>query len=380
MTPRWFPRHRNRPPTIHHPFAQSPPCSAYTGRMRRPFPPLAALLGLVAAVSLAAGCRQSEPPEPKAPQQTSASADEGGAISSPVVTTEPLDEDILAGTRWPAATLTSGKAWVGCSTDYAEDGDGVPLVDLGYLSVVDAMEPCREPGIVRLRYEGKISSDFAELVERVTAMAERMDIPRRILDIDSAGGQVEDGIRAGDAIGDAGWTIWVREGDLCHSACVFILAAGDNRLVSGPVGIHRIIRLYSEATTRAELDKELRAVHDRIKDYFLRNGADVAVADMMMTVPSRDLRLLTPEELRRFGLSGSNPVHEDLERIRLVRKCGEDFVHRREAFVRAFERKCATDGEDVEGMGDCGVELREKFGFPDRRCPTESPLAEYDAA
>ena len=347
--------------------------------MRDPFPSPATALALLLAACMLAGCRKP-PPEPA--QRTTAMAEqEGGAISSPEVVTEPLDEDVLAGTRWPAATLTSGKAWVGCSTDYAADGDGEPLVDLGYLSVLDAMEPCREPGIVRLRYEGKISSDFADLVERVTAMADRMEIGKRILDIDSAGGQVEDGIRAGDAIADAGWTIWVRENDLCHSACVFILAAGDNRLVSGPVGIHRIIRLHSQATTRAELDEELSAVHDRIKAYFARNGADVAVADMMMTVPSRDLRLLTPDELRAYGLSGSNPVHEDLERIRLARKCGEDFVHRREAFVRAFERKCASDGDDVddvEGMGDCGVELRKKYGFPDDKCPAESPLAEYD--
>ena len=340
--------------------------------MRRPFPLLAAL----AALCLLAGCRQADAPAPPT-ERTSASADQGGAISSPDVVTQPLDEDVLAGTRWPPATLSSGQAWVSCTTDYSE-GDGQALVDLGYLSVLDAMEPCREPGVVRLRYEGKISSDFADMIERVTAMAERMDIASRVLDIDSAGGQVEDGIRAGDVIGDAHWTIWVREGDLCHSACVFILAAGDNRLVSGPVGIHRIIRLHSEATTRAELDQELRVVHDRIKDYFLRNGADVAVADIMMTVPSRDLRLLSPEELRQYGLSGSNPVHEDLERIRLVRKCGEPFVHRREAFVRAFESSCTSDGEDVEGMGDCGLALREKYGFPDRKCPGESPLAEFD--
>ena len=342
--------------------------------MRR-FPFLSALL---AALCMLVGCRQVEAPAPP-PQRTSASAEQGGAISSPDVVTEPLAQDVLAGTRWPAATLSSGEAWVSCSTDYAA-GDGEPLVDLGYLSVLDAMEPCREPGVLRLRYVGKISSDFADLVERVTAMAERMDIDKRVLDIDSAGGQVEDGIRAGDALADADWTVWVREGDLCHSACVFILAAGDNRLVSGPVGIHRIIRLHSQATTRAELDQELRAVHDQIKDFFLRNGADVAVADMMMTVPSRDLRLLTPDELRQYGLSGANPVHEDLERIRLVRKCGEDFVHRREAFVRAFESSCTSEGEDVGGMGDCGVALREKFGFPDRKCPGESPLAEFDVA
>jgi hypothetical protein len=209
-------------------------------------------------------------------------------------------------------------------------------------------------------------------------MADRMEIGKRILDIDSAGGQVEDGIRAGDAIGESHWTIWVRDGSVCHSACVFILAAGDNRIVSGDVGIHRIIRLHSDATTRAELDAELRDVHDNIKEYFARNGADVAVADMMMTVPSSQLRLLTADELRQYGLSGSNPVQDDLERIRLARKCGESFVHRREAFQRAFEAKCAAGDGDVDAVAACGQKLRGAYGFPDKRCPTETPLGEYD--
>ena len=108
------------------------------------------------------------------------------------------------------------------------------------------------------------------------------------------------------------------------------------------------------------------------------DAGDVAVADMMMTVPSSQLRLLTPDELRGYGLSGSNPVQEDLERIRLARKCGESFVHRREAFLRAFEAKCAVGEGDVDAVGQCGRKLRRSYGFPDKRCPTETPLAEYD--
>lgn len=340
---------------------------------------------LVAASWFAlSGCQKPAevPAQAESTAASAAGAEEGGAISSPAVVAKPMTDDVLKGTKWPPAKVTSGVASISCETDYTEAGDGQALVDLGFFSVLDAMTPCREAGVVRLRYEGKISSDFADLVERVTAMAERMDIDKRILDIDSAGGQVEDGIRAGDTIGDSHWTIWVREGDICHSACVFILAAGDNRLISGPVGIHRIIRLHSDATTRAELEQELRAVHDRIKDYFARNGADVAVADMMMTVPSSDLRLLTADELRQYGLSGSNPVQDDLERIRLARKCGEAFVHRRETFVRAFEKQCAGDedgaAQGVESLSECGMQLRKRYGFPDRKCPAESPLSEYD--
>src|SRR5690606_16771924 len=225
---------------------------AHTVRMHcRPFPIL--LLG--ACLALAA-CGQEPPSAPPQPVLTSADSG-GGAISTPAPEKRPLAQDVLAGTQWPAAQLSWGNAHVTSSTSYAEEGDGAPLVVLGYRSGLAALAPCRETGVVRLRYDGKTTGDFADMVERTTAMAERMEIERRVLDIDSSGGMVEDGIRAGDVIAESHWTIWVREGDMCHSACVFVLAAGDNRLVAGPVGIHRIIRLQSEATTRAELDAEL---------------------------------------------------------------------------------------------------------------------------
>ncbi len=334
---------------------------------------------------LGVACNRSPSPgaqsgESVAPETSTAltSADRSGAISTPSKGNKPMTRDVLQGTKWPPAEVTSGEVTISCDTDYATTGDGKPLQDLGYLKVLESMDDCRDRGVVRLHYKGKISSDFTALVQRVSAMADRMAIDKRILDIDSAGGQVEDGIRAGDAIGISHWTIWVREGSVCHSACVFILAAGDNRVISGPVGIHRIIRMSSTATTRAELNNELSAVHGDIKQYFARNGVDVAVADMMMTVPSSALRLLTPEELKQYGLSGSNPAQDDLERIRLLRKCGEDFVHRKEAFDREYARKCNAPGDDVKTMNACGLDLRKRYDFPDKKCPGESPLAELD--
>lgn len=330
---------------------------------------------------LLAACNRQAPDhveDAKAKVETVTSGDRSGAISAPPSGAKPLTADVLNSTKWPPAQVRSGEASISCDTDYTASGDGEPLVNLEFFSVLDAMSACRERGVVRLHYRGKIDSDFTALVQRVAAMATRMGIDKRILDIDSSGGQVEDGIRAGDSIGESHWTIWVRDDSVCHSACVLILAAGDNRVVSGKVGIHRIIRMISTATSRAELNQELSAIHDQMKDYLARNGVDVAVADLMMTVPSRDLRLLTDVELHEYGLAGSNPVQDDLERIRLLRKCGQDFVHRQEAFARVFDDRCTTPGKDVEAMNACGRELRGRFGFPDRKCPNDSPLSEYD--
>lgn len=282
---------------------------------------------------------------------------------------------------WGEAALENGKAWVSCDTDYAgEGGDGIALETLDRASIDAALAPCVERGLVRVRYVGKINPGFSELVARLAMVADAQRISKRVLDLDSSGGQVEAAIVAGDRIGESNWTIWIREGSVCHSACVFVLAAGDNRLVAGKVGIHRMMRISSKATSRAELNRELHEVYDNVKDYLQRNGVAVGVADLMMTVPNRSLRLLTSDELRQFGLDGTNAVQDDLERIKQMRKCGDDFVRRKDAFLIAFDQTCKHEGAELETVNSCGQTLKQRYGFPDATCPDESPLSEIDVS
>ncbi len=345
----------------------------------RCLPVVFAVLASALSIGLSA-CTEPPPPAPAASTaETQTSGDNSadfGAVS--VDLPKPGRQvNIAKTTEWPEATLESGTASISCSTDYLADGDGPGFSDLGFFSVLDAMLPCKDAGLIRLRYRGRMAGDFTMLVERVGNMSLRMGIAKRILDVDSSGGQVEDAIRAGDIIAGGNWTMWVREGAVCHSACVLLLAGGDDRLISGAVGIHRIIRIQSNASSRAELSDELREVHERMKDYLERNGAGVGVADFMMTVPNRSLRLLTQDELAAFGLSGRNAAQEDLERVQLVRRCGIEFVRRKDAFQRAFDQQCIPS-IGVDAMNACGAAMLPQYGFPDGKCAKDSPLAELD--
>lgn len=359
------------------------------------FPSLRVSHSLLLFAGLAlAGCRPGAPDTAAPDAQAHAPAGDARPADTPAQQAERGDGAVSSGpvapsprasspeglpTDWPLAKVASGKAWVSCQADYTtEEGDGTPLESLAFFSVVDALSPCQKGGVLRLRYQGKVAADFTDLVSRVADIADRMGIHKRILDLDSAGGQVEDAIRAGDAIGASRWTIWVREGSVCHSACVFVLGAGDNRMISGKVGVHRIIRMSSTATTRSQLNDELRGVYDRVKDYLSRNGVAVAVADLMMTVPNRRLRLLSKDELQEYGLDGTNAAQDDLDRLQLMRRCGEDFVLRRDAFMRSFDNECKAAGTDLDQMQACGLALRERFRFPDATCPADSPLSEFD--
>jgi len=339
---------------------------------------------LITCLLLLGACGgQQQAPAPEVETQTVASPEEGGAVSRAPMPEEsvpapaPVPAPKEKAADWSPVELVSGQAWIDCALDYRR-GDGEPLPAPTRENLRQLLEPCVEGDVLRLRWRGKIASDFTTLVERVTRVADALGIGNRVLDLDSTGGQVEDAIRAGDWIGRHHWTLWVREDSLCHSACVFVLAGGDSRMLAGRVGIHRIIRLSSTATNREELNTELQAVYATVRAYLERNGASPLLADVMKTVPNRSLRLLTTDELRVYGLDGNNAAQDDLDRVRLLDKCGDDFMHRRDAWVRAFHERCRDESE-LHALNSCGLELRRGFGFPDEDCPAESPLAEFNA-
>ena len=341
---------------------------------------------VLASAILLAGCVREAEPEPvgRIVTQATISPEEGGAVSRapmpappPPAQAPPLPAAPAPRVPdWSPLELVSGQAWIDCRLDYRL-GDGEALVSLERDDLRRQLEPCREGDVLRLRYLGRIAADFTALVERVARVADGLGIGSRVLDLDSTGGQVEDAIRAGDWIGGNRWTIWVREDSVCHSACVFVLAGGDSRRLAGRVGIHRIIRLSSTATSRTELNTELQAVYATVRAYLERNGASPLLADAMKTVPNRSLRLLTADELRSYGLDGNNAAQDDLDRVRLLDKCGDDFMRRRDAWVRAFDQRCQSE-RDVYALNECGLALRRDFGFPDDDCPAESPLAEFN--
>jgi ATP-dependent protease ClpP protease subunit len=346
--------------------------------MTKPWLPLLLATALTAGVAGCSGSAPSGEPTGKASVVTLGEDRSAAPVAGlRAAAARPTTPDF---TYWPPATLDSGTARVSCHYDYDQQGDGERIGALEFFNLVDVLSECREAGMVRLRYRGKIDAGFTALLARVTEIADRMEIRNRVLDIDSAGGQVEEAIRVGDQIAESRWSIWVREGSLCHSACVLVLAAGDTRSIAGKVGIHRLMRLKSTATTRVELNDELRDITRQLRDYLSRNGVGADLADRMMTIPARNLLLLTSAELRQYGLSGTNAAQEDLDRIRVARKCGEDFARRRDAFGRAFDNQCMQPGAAFEALADCGRALRGEFGFPDERCPDETPLARFDTA
>lgn len=327
----------------------------------------------------------ASPINPAPVVQASSPAEDSGAVSAPVQPGRTAPIPYLKTNQWPEFKLNEAVVHLKCDgveTQPSEQEKIAAGVDISYEFLEEHLTPCAESGGVELSYQGKINSEFTELMGRTSAMADQLNIKYRLLNINSTGGQVEEAMRAGDGIAASRWIIRVAEKSICHSACVLVLAAGDDRELTGRVGIHRMVRIGSKANSRAELTDELREVYTQMKSYLERNGASVAVADLMMTVPNRSLRVLNTNELVSFGLLGENAVQADLDRILLTRKCGDEFVKRLDAYDAAYNRECMRGDIFSTDVGEpelaCGLALRARFGFPDSSCPADSPLAEFD--
>ena len=212
--------------------------------------PTLRLLAACAVLLVAAGCqREVTPAAPTAAApKLEAEVVENGAISVAPITSDSRRVGSGKGhapvvkVDWSPLELESGQAWISCELDYSLRGDGTRLLAMDRESLETALHDCAERGVLRLRYSGRISADFTALVERVARVADVLKVSKRVLDLDSAGGQVEDAIIAGDFIAESAGRIWVRG---IPSATALRVPAHRRRRRRLPASRHpRIIRRF----------------------------------------------------------------------------------------------------------------------------------------
>src|SRR5699024_5598017 len=118
---------------------------------------------------------------------------DGGAVSmAPVEVSEPaaapgveaVPEPAERELDWAPMELEEGTFSISCELDYTAGGDGEPVATPGREELVAAMTPCAERGVMRLRYEGRLTAEFTALIERVIEVADELHIDKRVLDID----------------------------------------------------------------------------------------------------------------------------------------------------------------------------------------------------
>jgi len=172
-----------------------------------------------------------------------------------------------------------------------------------------------ETQCVALSMIGKIEPGDSEKLEKRVREIEGVKTPSirlrvGMLKLSSPGGDLAEAMRIGRHLRSRQISTFVTPDASCASACVFILAAGVNRIAFGPVVIHSffvpgLLGSGEYAKTSKILDKAV----SESDAYFREMRVSRTLVDAMLQIQHSDAKELSIEELSAFGLVGRDPAY-----------------------------------------------------------------------
>lgn len=168
-------------------------------------------------------------------------------------------------------------------------------------------EPVERGNTRALRLIGTIApGDGKRFTDYMTAE----DRPFDALLLNSPGGSVMDALDIGRAVRASGMNTELTSGDVCLSACPYILAAGIVRDVPEDawVGVHQ--HYFGENTVLPAFlaVKDIQRGQGAVMGYLDEMGIDPMVMRHALLTPPEEIYILLPDELARYRITTSDPV------------------------------------------------------------------------
>lgn len=238
---------------------------------------------------------------------------------------------------------------------------GIAFTASGALAEITAGEvddPTFGRGFVA-EISGEISPQDAEAMARSTDLAAAAKV--RFVFLDSPGGDLDSAMRIGRMLRAIEVTVIVPPGAECMSACVFILAAGTDRIVKGTVGIHRPYFLKSP---EGDVGAAVLELERAAREYLIEMNVPARLADDMFSIDPRDMVLLDAEELRGYRLVGRDIVEREERSLRMAESLG---ISRKayEAFAADLNYRCTIFSGNHAELFDCIRVVAADHGLPD---------------
>ncbi len=175
--------------------------------------------------------------------------------------------------------------------------DGRPMPDT---ALPDRLTLTVVEGGTRVLLEGGIQPGDADRIEKQLAALEPQ--PTGVI-LNSPGGSVQDALALGRYLRSAALTTALRDGDICYSACPYLLAAGTTRSIpkGASVGVHQ--HFFGESTLLPAFVaiESIQRGQGAVMSYLDEMGIDPLVMQHALVTPPDEIYVLLPQELERYG-------------------------------------------------------------------------------
>jgi len=124
-----------------------------------------------------------------------------------------------------------------------------------------------------------------------------------IRDRQSPGGSVTDALILGRTLRGLGVTTRMLAGEICYSACPYLLAGGQTREIDedASIGVHQHSFGQSTILPAFLAVEDIQRGQADVMLYLDDMGIDPLVMSLAMATPADEIYILLPEELEKFG-------------------------------------------------------------------------------
>ena len=175
----------------------------------------------------------------------------------------------------------------------------------------DRQTPIPDPGDMPRRLRFSVEGDTALVTGQIasgdaTRFAQWLDTDATFTTIrlHSPGGSVSDALAIGMALRDAGLSTTMEPGDICLSACPYILASGMTRSISDAamVGVHQHDFGENTALPAFLAIEDIQFGQGEVMAHLDSMGVDVRIMQHALATPPESIYVLLPEELLEYRM------------------------------------------------------------------------------
>jgi hypothetical protein len=150
------------------------------------------------------------------------------------------------------------------------------------------------------------SYKLRELLNKITSKYKKDECKNGwfAIQLNSNGGDITESLNIGRIIREYNLRTIVPLNSVCHSSCVFLLAAGVNRNPIGKVGIHRpYFAEIKPGVTASEIQSQRNDLNKKIRSFLDEVDVSQSLLDKMLSIPPDKIKILTETELEELRLS-----------------------------------------------------------------------------
>lgn len=176
----------------------------------------------------------------------------------------------------------------------------------------DRQTPIPDPGDMPTRLRFSVEGDVATITGQIAPgdgvrFAEWLeaDATYDTVRLHSPGGSVQDALAIGAAIRDAELATMMEAGDICLSACPYVLAGGVARVISDEamVGVHQHYFGENTALPAFLAIEDIQFGQGEVMVHLDAMGIDVRIMQHALATPPEAIYVLLPEELETYRMA-----------------------------------------------------------------------------